>query len=409
MKDIRLSVCMGILSTLASAPVYATTGPAQTAIVASANNAVNGNLNPAGLTRIQSPEWVGQVLYFNSTSDYEYSSDVRPGLLKDSEGGSTTIPFVYYARPLTDRLGFGVFVTGNSFGADLDDSGPSSYLVKDWNLTTGSLQGNLGYRLTDKLSIGGGISLNYTFFELKSNVLNLEPGAGDGEMKLDDSDITASFTLGTLYELTEQTRVGLTYRSKIDPSISDTPSFSNIGPGRQALFDAGLGVFNRNVGLDFRIPQLALAGVYHEFDSGDAWSLDGGWVDFSDFGITELSLGDATLNRQSQEFNDLWLGSTGYFHQLNEKWQLSVGGLYMSSALSDSNRTYGFKMDRIWGVGFGTEYKWKKNLIFGLNLNYYDLGDGKIQTLVEQTGETLSGKYTDHYAIGIDFTVRWIR
>ena len=409
MKNSFWSLCISIASTLAAAPAYATTGPAQTAIVASGNNAVNANLNPASLTQIQSPEWVGQVLYFDSTSKYEYTSDMRAGSLRDDEGGSSVIPFVYYARPLTDRLAFGAFVTGNSFGADLDDTGPSSYLIKEWDLTTGSLQGNLAYRLTDKFSIGGGVSLNYTSFELKSNVLNLEPGASDGEMTLDGSDITASIALGALYEFTPSTRVGLTYRSKIDPSISDTPSFSNIGPGRQALFDAGLGVFNRNIGLDFRIPQLALAGVYHEFESGHAWSLDGGWVDFSDFGITELSLGDTTLDRQSQDFDDLWLGTTGYFYQLNEQWQLSVGGMYISSALSDSNRTYGFKMDRIWGVGVGTEYKWKKDLIFGLNVNYYDLGDGKTGAFVEQTGETLSGKYTDNYAIGLDFTVRWIR
>ena len=51
----------------------------------------------------------------------------------------------------------------------------------------------------------------------------------------------------------------------------------------------------------------------------------------------------------------------------------------------------------------------EKNLIFGLNVNYYDLGKGRTEVFIDQTGETLNGKYSDHYAIGLDFTVRWIR
>jgi long-chain fatty acid transport protein len=395
--------------TLLALPASATTGAGHTGLIAKADNAVNTNLNPAGLTRIQRPEWVGQGLYFSSTSNYAYTSDSNPGTFKNDNDGSTVIPFVYYSRPLTDKLGLGVFVTGNAFSEDLGDSGPSRYLAKEWDLITGSLVANLGYKLTNKLSVGAGASLNYTSFELKSNVYNPEPNIGDGEMKFDDADITIGFSLGTLYEFTPQTRAGLVYRSSIEPEIKDQPSFSGLGPIRQGLIDAGLSVFSQNIDMGVKIPQMLLGGIYHEFDSGSGVSLDGGWVDFSEFGITEVRLGDTTLNKDDSNFQDIYIGTLGYFHQLSDKWQLSVGTMYLSSGIDDDDRTYAFKLDRIWGVGIGAEYKQSDDLIYGLNVNYYDLGDGKTETFVEQTNETINGKYDDHYAIGLDFTVRWIR
>jgi long-subunit fatty acid transport protein len=120
-RALRHALLNGTLSTLISVSAQATTGAGHTGLIAKSDNAVNANLNPAGLVRIERPEWVGQSLYFNSTSNYKYTSDAGPGEFRNNSDGSTVVPFVYYARPLTNKIGLGVHVTGNAFGTDLGD------------------------------------------------------------------------------------------------------------------------------------------------------------------------------------------------------------------------------------------------------------------------------------------------
>ncbi len=161
----------------------ASSGPAQTGLFAPANDAASANLNPAGLTRITRPEWVFQGLYFTSESTFEQQSSAEPGTSVDDDDGSTLIPFVYYARPLTERLGFGFYVTGVYFSEDLDDDNPSRYLVDEWQLGNASLVPSLAYRVGETLSLGASLAINYNFYEFESAVFN-GPNQPDGKMKL---------------------------------------------------------------------------------------------------------------------------------------------------------------------------------------------------------------------------------
>ncbi|MEN8182675.1 MAG: outer membrane protein transport protein, partial [Myxococcota bacterium] len=100
------AACLAAGVVLSAPSAGASSGPAQAGLFAPANDAVSANRNPAGLTRVQRPEWVLQGLYFRSDSRFrQKSSDGEASI--DNNDGSTFIPFVYYARPLTERLGFG--------------------------------------------------------------------------------------------------------------------------------------------------------------------------------------------------------------------------------------------------------------------------------------------------------------
>jgi long-chain fatty acid transport protein len=406
MKRLHSRLVLSAIVMFAAGNSIATTGPAQTFMFAKDDNAVTANNNPAGLSRIKKPEIVFQALDFDSTANFEYTTNVNPKKVTYDSGGNTFVPLVYFAAPINDRMGGGIFVTGNSVSSDFSNTGPASYLVTSYNLTTAQLQGNLSYQVMDKLSLGGGLSVNYTSFDYKRNVFNLEPNAAPGQMELKDSDITVSYVLSLLYEFTPQTRLSLEYRSEINPSLSGVPEFSGLGPGRQSQIDAG--AFNRTVSLDVVIPRMLFAGLYHRFDSGDEMEVDAGWIEASEFGFSQITLGQTQIIPQRQNLNNVWAGSIGYNHRLNDNWVISGGGLYVSSAVSDANRTFVFKPDSLWGVGIGAEYNPGKKLIYGLNLNYYKLGPARTSVYVNDIGATLSGEYTTHYAIGLDFTIRWV-
>lgn len=399
-------LALAVITMFAAGSAMATTGPAQTFMFAQDDNAISANNNPAGLSRIKEPEVVFQALDFDSTSTFKYTTNVSPTVTSYDSGGNTFIPLVYYAAPINDKIGAGIFITGNSVSSDFSNTGPASYLVTSYNLTTAQMQGNLSYQVMDKLSIGGGLSANYTSFEYNRNVVNLEPDSPPGQMKLEASATTVSYVLSLLYEFSPQTRLSLMYRSEINPALSGTPQYSGLGHRRQAQINAGN--FIQNVSLDVVIPRMVFAGLYHRFDTGDEMELDVGWIEASEFGFSGITLGQTQVNNPGMDLNNVWASSLGYNHQMNSQWQVSVGALYVSSAVSDQNRKFIFKPDSLWGMGIGAEYKASKDLIYGLNLNYYKLGPAKTTAYVNDINATLSGEYTTHYAIGLDFTIRWI-
>lgn len=58
-----------------------------------------------------------------------------------------------------------------------------------------------------------------------------------------------------------------------------------------------------------------------------------------------------------------------------------------------ANRSFAFRLDRIWGAGAGAEHRWGKNRVVGLNVTYYDLGGAPMSTTIPLVG-TLSGEYS---------------
>ncbi len=55
-----------------------------------------------------------------------------------------------------------------------------------------------------------------------------------------------------------------------------------------------------------------MAGVYHELDSGNYFTVDGGWMEFSRFGTTNLALnGNDLTYDDAGTYNNLWALSLG--------------------------------------------------------------------------------------------------
>lgn len=392
---------------LASA-AHASTGPAQSALTAPANSAVTAATNPAGLTRVKEPEWVVQLLAFSSDSTFVTTADSFSGVTEEESSGSLVIPSLYYARPISDRLGFGLsIIVPGGVGEDLDDNGPQRYLLDEWSLSYVSFTPAIGYRLNERLSLGAGLTINYSVLNYESAVRNLDPAIGDGRMEIEATDLTLGFQLGLLYELTDRTRIGLNYRSENDPELSDTPDFSNLGPTRQQLLDQA-GILNQKITLQSQFPQTINAGLYHQFANDVEFTVDVAWIDFSKYGFSEIRLGNQSLTTSATEYQDIWAVSAGVSWPVKDRWRLKFGAAYASSGVEDENRSFALRLDEIHGVGVGAEYRWRRDRVLGVNLSYYRLGDGPTETNVPILGK-LAGEFSEREAIGIDVTVRWLR
>jgi long-chain fatty acid transport protein len=244
----------------------ATNGPAMSGLFATADDAETAATNPAGLTRLHEAEWVGGISAFYTASDFTTTAQSTGGSSSNSTNGSLAIPSLYYARPLSSNLNFGISLTVPSgLGSDPGDSTPGRYLLEKWTLGYVSLTPAAGYRLNESLSFGVGVNLNYALYDYQTAVFN-GPGQPDGKMELRDGNFGVGFQLGMLYEPSSTTRFGLTYNSATTSRFSSTPQLSGLTPQREALLPVG--IRSSQVTLESEFPQRVGAGAWHEFAEG---------------------------------------------------------------------------------------------------------------------------------------------
>ena len=103
-------------------------------------------------------------------------------------------------------------------GVQYDDDWFGRYDSIETRLTTVNLSPALAYRITEWLSIGGGLNIEYADAKL-TNALpdTLAPGgpspATDGQAKFTGDDVALGFNVGVLLKPWSRTRIGLHYRS----------------------------------------------------------------------------------------------------------------------------------------------------------------------------------------------------
>jgi len=69
-----------------------------------------------------------------------------------------------------------------------------------------------------------------------------------------------------------------------------SPKYHNLSPLLKDGLKA-LGLFNKNVDVDFKVPQQVQLGYYQEFRDDWSFTVDTVWIDMSEFGIEHVSIG----------------------------------------------------------------------------------------------------------------------
>lgn len=381
-------------------------GPALSGLTASATDASTAYMNPAGLTRLPHTQIVGLASIGYTVSEFE----VKPGTTMaggdpEDDKSFVLIPAFYLSKPLGDKLRFGFTLNiPSGLGSDFGDTWAGRYITQESSLVFVNLSPVLAYRINPRLSIGGGLNFIYERYEFKA-AINNPGGQPDGKVELETEGVGVGFTIGTLFELSSKTRFGFTYRSETEPDVSGTPEFENLGPVRTAALQ-NAGVLGQEINVDMKTPQIVQVGLYHELTAALSFTADVMWIDFSEFGIEQVSVGNNSVSFTSQ-FKDMWGGSIGAKYRFSPDWAAAVGAVYLSEGVDDENRTIGLSFDRVIGFGVGIERQLNKKRRLHVNLNYYDLGKAPVDTQPTPLSGRVVGEYDSHFAILLDIGLVW--
>jgi long-chain fatty acid transport protein len=300
--------------------------------------------NPAGMTRLDGKQLMltGGALKATVRFDRDSDTPIDGGNGGDA-GDYAPILGGFYAHSLTDRLKFGTsIITISGTLLDYDDDWTGRYLNTEVSLFTITLNPTLAYRVTDWLSIGGGPQIMYADLEIKSKA---PPPDGTGEVKIDGDDVAYGYNLDALFELSEKTRLGIGYQSKIEPEFSGDVEFKG-------------GANSANAGTDTEItfPQFVRVGIYHDLNG--QWALLGtvGWEDWSDFENINISTGQGS-QQIPRNWDDTYKFAAGVHYRPVDQWLLQLGIAYDTSPVDSDDRTPDMPIDRQIRYATGAQYQ----------------------------------------------------
>ena len=202
-------------------------GTAQAGSAAVARDAETAFLNPAGMTRLDSPEILFSVMPFYLDFQFNPAAGTTiPGSAGGNQGGFFPAGSFYLAAPVHERVALGLSITSPAgLALDPDDN----WVGRNWTtksvLVALNIEPSIGVRLSDHWSIGAGLDIQYVTFQqdLIGPLLGMPLGI-DG----DSWDVGGSASV--LWEPLETTRFGLRYRSEISHDLSGDLTVNTATP-----------------------------------------------------------------------------------------------------------------------------------------------------------------------------------
>ncbi len=278
---------------------------------ASAEDASTLFYNPAGLIRANGRQLVGAVHLILPQSKFSNNGSTTAGAFPTAGGnggdvGETAlVPNFYYAHPAGDNLVLAIGIYA-PFGlvTEYDADWVGRYHAIKSDFKSININPSLAYRLSDKLTLGLGFSVQHLDAELSNaidfglvgfslGIPGFAPNGVDAKITLAGDDVGYGYNIGFLYEINENTRFGLHYRSHIKHTLDGNADFVDVpAPFTDTFFD-------QPATADVTTPETVSVSFYHE--PNDAWALMGDltwtkWdhfrelaVDFSNIGTPDSS------------------------------------------------------------------------------------------------------------------------
>ncbi len=258
------------------------------------------------------------------------------------------------------------------------------------------------YKLTDKLSVGAGLPIQY----IKARLTNSAGNAGDVAMKGDTLDV--GYQLSALYELSDDTRFGINYRSEINHKLKGDILGSN---GLTAM----LPYLNQDISARLDTPAMLSVGAYHQLN--DRWALMAEWqrVFWNSFDSLDI-VGRDTPNGNSymisstkEKWHDSDFFAIGASYQIDDQWKLRLGLAKDQSAVRKEHRTPRIPdSDRTW-YSAGLNYQYNEKLSFDMAYTYIQAKDASIDTSLNgNAGRNLKADYNNSVKLwGVSLTYKF--
>ncbi len=391
---------------------------------ASAEDATTVFFNPAGMTRLKGSQAVVGGHFIIPSTKFSGSATTNPlfggAAISGGEGGDAGstgfVPSLYYTHELNRQLFVGLGI-GAPFGlsTEYDSNWVGRYHAIKSEVITININPSLAYQVNDQLSLGAGLDFMRASAELSNAVdysavcLGSLPAAScaalglatpgstrtDGKVVVEGDDWGYGYNLGLLYEVTEQTRAGLAYRSKVKQKLQGTVDFT--GPDGIALPAAFTAVLaDGDATASVELPASLSLSVTSQV--APKWELmaDVTWTQWSRFDELRIEYDNALQEDsvQPENWDDTYKFSIGVNYHYSDQLTVRSGIAYDQTPIPDAeSRTPRIPgNDRKW-LAFGLSYTATPALSLDFAYAHLFVSDTDIDATDSAFGYNLSGSY----------------
>ncbi len=402
--------------------------------------------NPAGMSNIEGRELAVGLHILNTDSDWEdrgttlgerVGRGIASGPDTANPGTTAVLPNFYYVAPINKQWSYGLSV-GVPFGSstEYDDDWKGRYTTVESGLSVIDINPALSYRVSDKIRLGFGISLQRLSAELGSAVdsgaaclgfannpnfatsftqadcinAGLSPGAqpNDGYAEVSGDSTAVGFNLGALFLPTDTLKIGIAYRHSTDHELDGDVDF-DVNPELQTILDSNTiassqpltqGFLNDGgASADVMLPAtFSISAAWQALDKlellGDiTWT---GWSDFEELRVVfDSPAQQDTLS--VQDWEDVYRVSAGLNYAFSDKLTLRTGVAFDEEAIPNAQRRTARipGNDRTW-LSFGAGYRISDRFSFDVGYAHLFLDETPIDNSdpeSEGVGQEVRGLY----------------
>jgi len=384
-----------------------------------AEDASTAAQNTAGVMFLDKKMSMATALIVNSEIEFDQDNEAsslppavakvdgsRPASDGGDAGGTSFGGAYFHANPVNEKWGWGFSLASISAAVLEHENGhdfAGRYWATDVEMLTITMLPSLSYKLTDDFSVGLGVPVMYALLDMDVVVPGPAAGAPEGKAKISDGDdIVAGINVSALWQVTDSTRLGLVYSSKLDLDF-DSDLDITAPPG------VSLDSIKSNV--EFTYPQTTRASLTQDLSpkvtllASLAWEK---WSEFDDIAVS-TSAGGGTLPRN---WDDTWHYALGLRWKPEARWTYYTGVAYDTDPTQASDRTTDMPIDEQWRISGGVNYERDNGSRIGVVLTYADYGDAAISNGGVRPGPpgqswTVDGDYSSNRLVFLGLNYSW--
>ncbi len=408
--------------------------------------------NPAGMSQLEGREVVIGVHLL--TTDTEWTDKgttlgaalgrgVASGPDTADAGTTSALPNFYYVAPINEQWSYGLSI-GAPFGSatEYDANWKGRYTTVKSGLSVIDINPALSYKVSDKVSLGFGISVQQLTAELGNAVdsgaaclgiaarddnsitstdcvnAGLTPGVvdNDGYGKVTGDSTAVGFNLGALFTPNDKLKIGVAYRHSTDHELEGDGDFtipqslqdvfaSNTGTDPQGQFVTSSFLTDSDVTAEVDLPATFSVSAAYQANPkvqllGDiTWT---GWSSLEEIRVVYDNPAQSdTLS--VQEWEDVMRYSAGINYTHSDKLTLRAGVAFDEEAIPNATRRTARipGNDRTW-LSFGGGYQVNQRFSFDLGYSLLMLDETPINHTDPESngvGQEVRGTYDSHVHI----------
>jgi long-chain fatty acid transport protein len=339
--------------------------------------------------------------------------DNQTGTNRITENGqynTQAIPHGYISHQLNDSMWVGLAMTVPfGMGTEYDDNWDWGNRGISAEVLTFDFNPNVAWKVSDKLSLGAGMSIQYAAADLKMRMYPekyMGKVSTDGE--IDADSIAWGFNVGLMWSPLENLRFGLSYRSKVNHNADGDLTLDNFKLENGGPLPSPMPSQTLDASASLSTPAWAMATA--AWDVNDLLSLYATfrWTDWSSFEelVIENALEDSTITNKWQ---DTYLVSVGADFRFTDWWTFRAGIGYETSPVDNPRyRTTIIPDADRWWFALGSSFQATKNMQIDVSAAMlHGVGEGSIYA--DENSDQKVGRFEnlDAYLFGVQLVYKF--